>query len=191
MPTITKIEYADPMSEHSPWAEGYYNGFSKAERKRLGNFQSRSMRSGALTRPTRCYVCGQSGTVLAHLEDYRVWGDYFPMCLSCHKALHERYRTPGLFEQWIDMLNAGKRPVRFDNYDFFRWNRLYLFSYRDGRKWPSEPMDCEPDLSLFHAVSMKYDATVPEQFDRVAGAPLFSGQHLGEVGGVDDYLASR
>jgi len=176
---------------NQPWQDSEYNGFDADLRKRLGNIQSKAIRDGRLTRPTECHVCGQRGTVLAHLEDYRVWGDYFPMCLSCHKALHERFRTPGLFHQWMDMLNAGKRPVRFDNYDFFRWNRIYLFAFRDGRKWPSEPMQREPNLTLFESVSMEYDHEIPARFDRVEGAPLLDGQHLGEVGTAADYLASR
>ena len=171
-----------------PWERRYYNGFSPEERDVAGKRQYAAARRGELATIRTCHACGlTSPTVLKHLEDYTAWGDYWPTCLACHKALHERYRNPRLWQDWLAMLRSEERPVAFDTYNWRLWTRLY--GSQDSSRWPTEPMHRKANLTLLAALPLDYTDHVPAQFDRTAGAPILSGQHLGEVGSAETQLA--
>jgi hypothetical protein len=83
--------------------DGSYNLFSGKERTAADRWLNKAAKSGMLVWPTRCSICGAHsgrtgpGKIQIHLEDYRRPIEFYSCCVSCHQALHNRFRTP---ERW-------------------------------------------------------------------------------------------
>ncbi len=55
----------------------------------------RAVKSGKLSRPDRCFLCGNVGKIQAHHHDYDRPLDVIWPCVSCHKMIHSKYFNKG------------------------------------------------------------------------------------------------
>lgn len=106
-------------------ATGVYNGFKGDLRDKSGQFVELLIRDGYLTKPTKCYLCGQTeGRIVYHLEDYTdVLNTETPMCFMCHLVLHccrkgtNDYRSEDRKKYWEMYQEACSHGYRKRLYD--------------------------------------------------------------------------
>ena len=106
-----------------------YNGFSDKERDRVGRQQAKAIRNGEIPAPHRCELCLASPgpeKMQIHNEDYaRAFGDMHPICLTCHRALHNRFTNPS---RWLARLaeirSFRKEPA--EPLGIYWWERLEM-----------------------------------------------------------------
>lgn len=81
-------------------ANGYYNGFSRADRSGTLAIVRAALIDGRLATPTQCSVCGNrpNKPLQWHSEDYRKPLDAHPICRGCHVRVHARFRHP---DRWL------------------------------------------------------------------------------------------
>lgn len=110
-----------------------YNGFTGEQRMAAHHWQLGEIAAGRLPSPTVCMVCGQRGGALdMHLEDYDQPDRYFPLCLSCHLALHMRFHRRARFLHYRDQVKTGWRaPALPRRGGFGQFNRTIA-----GGLWP-------------------------------------------------------
>ena len=91
-----------------------YNGFSPQQRTAAQKWLNKAWAAGTLPRPSKCHGCGQTdGPIDAHAEDYSTpFGPHlqaFELCYLCHIMLHCRFRSPGAWNRYRDVIRAGRR----------------------------------------------------------------------------------
>lgn len=70
-----------------------YKG-SSSEQRDIGQWKINiAIGLGLIPKPTVCSVCGKSGTLQYHAEDYSRPLLIAPMCPSCHLSLHAHFRS--------------------------------------------------------------------------------------------------
>src|SRR5947209_6943822 len=89
-----------------------YNGFGPKVRDESYAWLKLGIASGTIPPPARCSACGETrGQIDYHTEDYsRPFGPHIyahELCFRCHMALHSRFRNPGVWSRYIEMLEAG------------------------------------------------------------------------------------
>ncbi len=85
--------------------EGYYNGFSPAERRGALKAVKAALTAGALLPAVRCSVCQRSDKALGwHSERYDVL-DARAVCWRCHLAVHRRFKRPAHWLAYIQPLD--------------------------------------------------------------------------------------
>lgn len=86
---------------------GWYNGFSLAERRAANPLLRAARLNGTLRPPAKCSICAVVRSDAApirmewHLEDYRDYLRPYAICHSCHWALHARFERPHRWTQLI------------------------------------------------------------------------------------------
>ena len=164
---------SDKPKELSRW----YNGFSPEDRDRLSRPQYSAFRSGKVQRPVACLACGlDDGRILTHLEDYTMPLDFLPLCYGCHKALHERFRFPAMFEAWTIMVANGWQPEPFDTLNWQRWMKVY--GHANPAFWPGRNTATPGEIALFEMVPRLYVDFVPDNLAISRGAAHLPGQHV-------------
>lgn len=104
-----------------------YNGFSPTQRYKALAYHKKQIASGAKeARPHKCDGCGTRFGFLAwHSEDYsEPFGPHigeYGLCYRCHMQIHCRFRNPIAFQNYADMIEAGKR---FESYNSSSWERF-------------------------------------------------------------------
>jgi hypothetical protein len=90
-------------------ANGYYNGFSPADRNGTLAIVRAALADGRLPAPTRCSVCGDQPAkpLQWHSEDYRKPLDARPICRGCHIRIHARFRHPDRWREYISGLDPA------------------------------------------------------------------------------------
>jgi hypothetical protein len=98
------------MPETPVRLNGWYNGFSMYERRKVIPIRRELVRRGLAKDPDTCSICGlhdpggpgRRSTIHAHHEDYREALMIHPVCGSCHYLLHTRFRHP---DRWRRRVN--------------------------------------------------------------------------------------
>lgn len=138
----------------------WYNGFDVKTRMSVSAKQNRAYKNGTLPRPSKCLVCGNTeGIIMAHLEDYNKWQNYYPICFVCHCTLHGRYKRPGVFKDYLAWIVAGNKPVPFYKYDW----RGYHIKYCSGSFALGKVGD-PGSVELLSSLPMEYTDYVPILF---------------------------
>lgn len=75
-----------------------YNGFSGEQRVAGWTKTWAGVRMGLIPPPRQCSVCLVKGRMQMHAEHYDHPLLAKPICPSCHRSLHMRFRAP---EQWL------------------------------------------------------------------------------------------
>jgi hypothetical protein len=80
---------------------GPYNGFS-GEQRVLADWKIKIAKELGLIPPAeQCSVCGSTdGRIDYHNEDYSRPLQTVAICMKCHMALHNRFRSPGYAANW-------------------------------------------------------------------------------------------
>lgn len=105
-----------------------YNGFTGAERRRGDQVLQVLRKQGVVPEPETCDICGTTGRVGYHGENYFDPFSMAPLCFSCHMALHRRFRSP---EKWFERLDQHADNPKIEDFhllpmvepDFARWLR--------------------------------------------------------------------
>jgi hypothetical protein len=85
-----------------------YNGWSAAERYRLGELQVAMLKRHPEYRQTVCKGCGGDRGIVQHLEDYEEpLRGIIGLCCRCHVAVHERFKYPDTVRRYVAMLREG------------------------------------------------------------------------------------
>lgn len=93
------------MNVRPSYQMGWYNGFCPAARRATIPLQREAIAQGLMGRPTRCSICGFSGSrdpaysnrLTLHDEDYRTPLAAYAICRWCHRWVHSRFHQP---EKW-------------------------------------------------------------------------------------------
>ena len=67
-----------------------FNGFTGEERRRGGQLGLWLLKAGCITLPAQCDICGSSGPLNLHGENYYAPASDPALCRPCHRALHLR-----------------------------------------------------------------------------------------------------
>lgn len=89
-------------------ANGFYNGYSPAERNGANAAIRAAIARGDLSVPERCSVCQQAPNrpLQWHSERYDIL-DAFPICRGCHVRVHARFRHPDRWLAYISRLDPA------------------------------------------------------------------------------------
>lgn len=97
-----------------------YNGYSGELRNEAQRWLNMMVATGEMHRPGRCCACGQTqGVIDMHAEDYskpfaKGKTDKFPLCITCHLAVHCRFRNVSCWDRYREKVAAGyKLPPIF------------------------------------------------------------------------------
>jgi hypothetical protein len=90
-------------------ANGYYNGFSPADRQGTLAAVKAAEAAGIIPVPTVCSVCGKEPTtgLQRHSENYCRPLDAYPICRGCHVRVHARFRHPDAWRAFINSLDPA------------------------------------------------------------------------------------
>jgi hypothetical protein len=93
---------------HWRWpTPGPYNGSSGEERIAGWKKVWGAVKMGLIPAPTVCSLCSSKATVQYHNEDYRRPLNAKPICSSCHRILHRRFKDP---QPWLQLVARTQRP---------------------------------------------------------------------------------
>lgn len=84
-----------------------YNGFFGEARIAGWKKVKVALKLGLLPKPERCSICLRSPAGQFHNEDYSRPLKAKPICPSCHRILHQRFRYP---ETWSNLLTTHSQP---------------------------------------------------------------------------------
>lgn len=89
-------------------ANGWYNGFSPAQRNGANAAIRAAIARRDLAVPEKCSVCQQvpNRSLQWHSERYDVL-DAYPICRSCHIRVHARFRHPDSWRAFIKFLDPA------------------------------------------------------------------------------------
>ena len=89
--------------------DGFYNGFSPAERTVGARRIKRAQASGELQPSCQCSMCCQSfdKSLPWHSEDYTDPMAAYAICGRCHYAIHIRFSRPNYWQSYIAKLDTG------------------------------------------------------------------------------------
>ena len=80
-----------------------YQGFTPQERINGWKITKCAFAMGLLPKPTMCSVCGTTQrTMESHTEDYSRPIQSKPICRSCHRLLHNRFKKPARWKKLVD-----------------------------------------------------------------------------------------
>lgn len=80
---------------------GPYNGHSPESRLIADRKIKVAIEQGLIPPPKVCSICGtQEGRIDYHNEDYSRPLQTVAICMKCHMALHNRFRSPGYSASW-------------------------------------------------------------------------------------------
>ena len=90
-----------------------YNGFDHDQRVRKWQALDLAIRM-ALEPPAEnfpCSVCGvpPSPAIAYHSEDYGSMSGHYPVCKSCHMRLHNRFRSPQRWREFVATVGNGSK----------------------------------------------------------------------------------
>lgn len=87
---------------------GFYNGWSPAQRNGANAAIRAAIVRGDLTVPDKCSVCQRvpNRPLQWHSERYDV-PDAYPICRSCHIRVHARFRHPDNWNAFIKSLDPA------------------------------------------------------------------------------------
>ena len=90
-----------------------YNGFDHDQRVRKWQALDLAIRMG-LEQPVErfpCSVCGSppSPVIAYHSEDYGEMTGHYPVCKSCHQRLHNRFRSPQRWREFVVVVGNGSK----------------------------------------------------------------------------------
>lgn len=83
-----------------------YNGFTPVERVQNWQIGRWLIAAGCLIVPHACSICGDTGKVGFHSENYYVLERSPALCGRCHMVLHRRFSCPGA---WGDIVRTHVR----------------------------------------------------------------------------------
>lgn len=87
-----------------------YGRFSGEERVRGWQLSRLAIQLGYLGEPRNCSICRTSeGKLERHNEDYSRPVLSKPICRSCHRRLHRRFRYPEQWERFIAVRGNGSK----------------------------------------------------------------------------------
>lgn len=86
---------------------GYYNGFTPAQRARVGRLLRKAREVGEIPVPQVCEACGSNAKVGGHNEDYDNPYDPYHVCYVCHMMLHNRYTAWERWQSYLALLDQG------------------------------------------------------------------------------------
>lgn len=86
---------------------GPYNGCTGLERIEGWQRVWLAVRTGLIPSPTTCSVCLAHGKMQYHNEDYTRPLQAKPICPSCHKIIHSRFKNP---KGWLQLVARVRRP---------------------------------------------------------------------------------
>jgi hypothetical protein len=93
---------------------------------------NQAVKRGEVVRPRVCSRCERAGRIVGHHVDYDRPLDVVWLCLSCHRAEHERlgWGAPhnGPHEKAITTMEACR--IRFDDASFARFERARAMAER-------------------------------------------------------------
>ena len=95
-----------PTPKAVRWEMGWYNGWSPDERRATLPVQRDAIRSGAITKPSICSICGTDRDVWLHDERYDRPLEAYAVCRACHRLLHGRFDNP---RPWLDLVRRFAR----------------------------------------------------------------------------------
>lgn len=144
-----------------------YNGFPAKYRDKQGGEVYKAFRSGQLTRPDTCVMCGltaQEATVHAHNEDYHEPLTFVGLCYFCHMAVHKRFDSLPRWYRWRELVCTGWQPPRNRDYRVFIavWDKILTkpkpqLETPHYRNWSWLLPDQEPDLYTERAGLLEYN----------------------------------
>ena len=80
-----------------------YQGATPQERINGWKITKCAILMGLLPEPTMCSVCGTTQrTMESHTEDYSRPIQSKPICRSCHRILHNRFKNPERWKAFVD-----------------------------------------------------------------------------------------
>lgn len=93
-------------------ALGAYNGFPGRYRESQYALLKAMWAAGDLAPPSRCAACFQThGAIHAHNEDYSQPDVYDELCITCHLALHVRFRRKAFWVTYRRAVAGGWQPL--------------------------------------------------------------------------------
>lgn len=111
-----------------------YNGYSGELRAKAQRWLNMMVASKMLVRSRYCCACAGGGIIDFHAEDYSEPFTLektaaFPLCFSCHMAVHNRFRNPSSWDKYRGMVEGGRRFPEFYTRDFgtfiYRFTRMH------------------------------------------------------------------
>lgn len=75
------------------YRKAYRDG--QSQKYKAHSMLSNAVRSGKITRPTKCSHCNKNCKPHGHHEDYRKPLEVVWLCVQCHRNLHAMYETIG------------------------------------------------------------------------------------------------
>lgn len=133
-----------------------YNGFPAQYRDKQGGKIYKAFKSGELTRPDTCIMCGltaKEATIHAHNEDYHNPDTFVGVCYYCHMAVHKRFSSLQKWYKWRELVCTGWQPPRNRDYRVFVtvWDGILRVTGPEMQKdnylnWSWTLPDEEPDL---------------------------------------------
>ena len=89
----------------------WYNGWSPEQRLATLPAQREAIRTGAIARPITCSICGENSRpdnpVWLHDENYAEPLAAYHVCRGCHRAVHERFDSPGHWRTLVDRFGGN------------------------------------------------------------------------------------
>jgi hypothetical protein len=89
---------------------GPYNGATGQERVSGWQRLYLAEAAGWLDRPASCSICGRSGRIHLHTENYFRALFARALCQQCHFCLHRRFRSP---QRWLSLIAAAPASVEW------------------------------------------------------------------------------
>lgn len=86
-----------------------YNGFCGIERRRGGQLAGWLLAAGCIAMPAACEICGSSGPLGLHGDNYYDVASDPALCRACHKAIHLRHWQWREWERIVDRAAATGR----------------------------------------------------------------------------------
>lgn len=139
-----------------------YNGFFFEDGYSTIPIQNAALRRGTLKRPTVCSICldgrcehprGRDYRFL-HLEDYSRPLLIHPCCISCHRALHARFRDPARWQRILDRYGRPGEWFMMLSLDPASQLRPFAQTYPNDLPPPNQTAR-EEQPSLFDALTHK------------------------------------
>lgn len=128
-PTVWPVDVAVKRLPRPTYqGDNAYNGFTGAERRRGEQVLQVLRRRGVIAKPDVCDICGTTGRIGFHGEDYFDPFSMAALCFPCHMALHRRFKSP---DKWHALLECNADSPRIADFhalpmvevDFASWLR--------------------------------------------------------------------